>query len=69
MGLSLFAIRFGINFVMKMNREKSKKIFEMVEQIIDILSRYAINSENGENYMAVSHIRDMLIPVQDRQSK
>lgn len=38
----------------------------MVEQIIDILSR---NASGNENYLAVSHVRDMIIPVQDRKSE
>ncbi|XP_046668747.1 inner nuclear membrane protein Man1 [Homalodisca vitripennis] len=47
-------------------QERNKKeVFRMVESIIDILSSHQ-QSSAGDNYLAISHVRDQLIPPQQR---
>lgn len=51
---------------MKQKRHNDQ-IYSMVEKIIDILQSNM--AENNDNYLAVNHVRDMLIPPQERKRK
>uniref|UniRef100_A0A915HK14 Man1/Src1 C-terminal domain-containing protein n=1 Tax=Romanomermis culicivorax TaxID=13658 RepID=A0A915HK14_ROMCU len=51
--------------------EEQRKIFEMVEEIIDILKKHheecLTSPGDHQTYLAVPHVRDMLIPANRRK--
>lgn len=63
----LYSIQKSYKFYLKQKKEKNDQIYGMVEKIIDILQTSV--SENSENFLAVNHVRDMIIPPQERKSK
>lgn len=48
-------------------KAKNDQIYSMVEKIIDILQTNA--ADNNDDFVAVNHVRDMIIPPQDRKRK
>lgn len=52
-------------YYLKQCKVKNDQIYMMVEKIIDILQTNA--SDNSEDFVAVNHVRDMIIPPQERK--
>ncbi|CAH1155497.1 unnamed protein product [Phaedon cochleariae] len=65
---SLYLLNMGFKQY-KLHEQKQKdEIGFMVEKIIDILQSSA-SEEGGENFVVINHVRDMILPVIDRQKK
>lgn len=68
-GTVAFLIHKGIKTYVDYTKRRKDQIYSMVEQIIDVLSQE--NAEEGADpagqSMPVSHVRDMLIPPQNRE--
>ncbi|GLV36949.1 MAN1 [Carabus blaptoides fortunei] len=62
---SLYLSQKGYKYYLRTQKLKNDQIYSMVEKILDILQSNA--SDNSDNYLAVNHIRDMLISPQDRK--
>lgn len=61
----VFGSQKGYKFYLNQRKITNDKIYCMVEKIIDILQTNA--ADNSDNFLAVNHVRDMLIPPQDRK--
>lgn len=62
---SLFLSQKGYKYYLRTQKLKNDQIYSMVEKILDILQSNA--SDSADNYLAVNHIRDMIIPPQERK--
>lgn len=51
-----------------MQERNRKEVFRLVESIIELLSNHQ-QSAGEDNYLAISHVRDQLIPPYQRQRK
>ncbi|XP_037804175.1 uncharacterized protein LOC119598593 [Penaeus monodon] len=49
--------------------EEKQHIFELVEQILEVLGGIGGGSSGGKDFVAVNHVRDSLIGPRDRRSK
>ncbi|XP_044261272.1 inner nuclear membrane protein Man1-like isoform X2 [Tribolium madens] len=62
---------YTLNYVFKCYKQIRQKQHEeemsLVESIIDILQTNA--TENGDNYMVINHVRDMILPINERKNK
>jgi len=61
----LFGGLKGVYWWFDRKERNKKEVFKMVESIIDILSTHQQSSAR-DNYLAISHVRDQLIPPQQR---
>lgn len=68
----IFAILYSVNWLVKYYNHHVQKqkdeIGFMVERIIDILQS-SISDNDSENFVVINHVRDMILPVKDRESK
>lgn len=55
----------GYKYYVAYRKRKSDEIYSMVEQIIDVISQET--EDSGEPYISVDHVRDTLIPPQNRE--
>lgn len=63
-----FLIQKLIRMYMDYTKRRNSEIYSMVEQIIDVISQENMDegSESAGQSMPISHVRDMLIPPQNR---
>lgn len=68
---SAFFILYFLNYAYKYykyHQQKSKEeICLMVEKIIDVLQTNA--GEEGNQFLVINHVRDMILPINDRKSE
>lgn len=75
LALVIISILISINAVKYWKRRKEaqeREMYDLVEKIIETLQKQEEGSESGSNsaiYKAVVHVRDMLIPPEERKSK
>lgn len=69
--ISVFLILYFSNTTYKYykhyNQKKRDELFFMVERILDTLQSNA--TEDGDNFMVINHIRDMILPINNRKSE
>ncbi|CAH0549480.1 unnamed protein product [Brassicogethes aeneus] len=63
----LYSLNYGYKHYKHQQQKQKEELGLMLERIIEILQTSA--TEEGENYVVINHIRDMILPVQDRQTK
>lgn len=60
-----------LRFYNKSKEEEQKKVYNMVEQIIDVIKDNFEEANEGENnvpsFMAIQHVRDQLLPISKRK--
>ncbi|XP_056630217.1 uncharacterized protein LOC130440859 isoform X2 [Diorhabda sublineata] len=66
---SLYLSSLGYKYYKYHNQKQIDEIGFMVERIIDILQSNASEDLNGENFVVINHVRDMILPVGERQNK
>lgn len=59
---------FGICYITTKSEKHKQEVNRLVENIIDLLKQQAQYRPN-EGYLPIIHIRDQLIPPNERQSK
>lgn len=63
---------YGVNFALKrykLYQQKEKdELFRMVDRIVDILQTNATDDAEN-NFLVINHVRDMILPIKDRQCK
>ncbi|XP_074040272.1 LEM domain-containing inner nuclear membrane protein MAN1 isoform X2 [Leptinotarsa decemlineata] len=68
----IFAALYLLNYVYKYYKHYQQKqkdeIGFMVEKIIDILQS-SCGEEGGDPFLVINHVRDMILPIVDRQKK
>ncbi|XP_018561720.1 inner nuclear membrane protein Man1 [Anoplophora glabripennis] len=64
----LYLLNLGFKYYKHHEQKQKDEIGFMVEKIIDILQTNA-SEDGGENYVVINHVRDMILPVKDRQGK
>ncbi|CAH1141268.1 unnamed protein product [Phyllotreta striolata] len=64
----LYLINLGYKYYKHHAQKEKDEVSFMVEKIVDILQMHA-NDEQNDNYLVINHIRDMILPVGDRQKK
>jgi len=65
--LSLVSLYFGICYLTTKSEKHKQEVNRLVENIIDLLKQQAQYRPN-ESYLPIIHIRDQLIPPNERQS-
>lgn len=65
--LSLISLYFGICYMTTKSEKHKQEVNQLVENIIDLLKQQAQYRPN-ESYLPIIHIRDQLIPPNERQS-
>lgn len=65
---ALYLFNFGFKYYRYYEQKQKDEIGFMVEKIIDILQTNA-SEEEGENYVVINHVRDMILPVKDRKGE
>ncbi|KAK9892498.1 hypothetical protein WA026_020488 [Henosepilachna vigintioctopunctata] len=50
-------------------RRHRNEVISLVEKILDVLQTEVVGNEGDGGYMVINHVRDMIIPVNDRKSK
>lgn len=57
----------------KQREKEEQEVYSMVEMIIDLLARHqasmVVERRPHDAYLAVTHVRDVLIPLKERKSK
>ncbi|XP_001952027.2 inner nuclear membrane protein Man1 isoform X1 [Acyrthosiphon pisum] len=66
--LSLISLYFGICYMTTKSEKHKQEVNRLVENIIDLLKQHAQYRPN-EGYLPIIHIRDQLIPPNERQKK
>lgn len=66
--IALLGVGKGVYWWLDRQERNQKEVFRVVESIIDVLSTHQ-QSSAGDNYLAISHVRDQLIPPHQRDSK
>ena len=64
--LSLYLSNIGYKYYRYYNQKRKDELYYMVEQIIDMLQSNV--GEDGDNYLVINHVRDMILPLHDRKS-
>ncbi|XP_022903673.2 inner nuclear membrane protein Man1-like isoform X1 [Onthophagus taurus] len=54
----------GYKYLKHFRQKQKDELYYMVERIVDTLQGNA--SEEGDNYLIINHVRDMIIPINDR---
>lgn len=69
--IAIFVVIYFTNLTYKYYKHYEQKqkdeIGFMIEKIIDILQSNA--NEDGDNFVVINHVRDMILPVTNRKSK
>lgn len=66
--VTLFGVVKGFQWWRSVQERNRKEVFRLVESIIELLSSHQ-QSAGEDNYLAISHVRDQLIPPYQRQRK
>lgn len=66
MSLSIVGLYFVICYVSTKSENYKQEVNQLVENTIDLLKEQAQNKPN-ESYLPIIHIRDHLIPFNERQ--
>lgn len=64
---AVYSLNRGYKYYKHYQQKQKDELFYMVERIIDTLQTNA--TEDGENYLVINHVRDMILPINDRASK
>lgn len=64
--VTLFGVVKGFQWWRSVQERNRKEVFRLVESIIELLSNHQ-QSAGEDNYLAISHVRDQLIPPYQRQ--
>lgn len=68
MALSVVGLYFVICYITTKNEKIKQEIHRLIEDTIELLKEQTKNHPN-ESYLAIIHIRDRLIPFNERQGK
>lgn len=68
MVVSVLSIYFGICYITTKSEKHKNEVNRLVENTIDLLKQQA-QYRPIEGYLPIIHIRDQLIPPNERQSK
>lgn len=60
----VYSINIGYKYFKHYRQKQKDELFYMIERIIDTLQSNA--SEDGENYLVINHVRDVILPINDR---
>lgn len=66
MALSIIGLYFGVCYVTTKSEKHRQEVNRLVERIIDLLKQQAQYRPN-EGYLPIIHLRDQLIPLNERQ--
>lgn len=66
--LAIYGGQKAVRWWVDRHERNKKEVFRLVENIIELLSNHQ-QTGLGDNYLAINHVRDQLIPPQQRQSK
>jgi len=66
--LSIVGLYFVICYISTKSENYKQELNQLVENTIDLLKEQALNKPN-ESYLPIIHIRDHLIPFNERQGK
>ncbi|KAK9753955.1 Man1-Src1p-C-terminal domain [Popillia japonica] len=61
---AVYSLNRGYKYYKHYQQKQKDELFYMVERIIDTLQTNA--TEDGENYLVINHVRDMILPINDR---
>lgn len=64
--VTVFGVVKGFQWWRSVQERNRKEVFRLVESIIELLSNHQ-HSAGEDNYLAISHVRDQLIPPYQRQ--
>lgn len=67
MALSIICFYFGICYVTTKSEKHKQEVNRLLESTMDLLKQQAQYRPN-EGYLPIIHIRDQLIPLNERQS-
>ena len=69
----VFIVHYVVTANARQREKEEQEVYSMVEMIIDLLARHqsAMQSERRpqDAYLAVTHVRDVLIPLKERKTK
>lgn len=63
----LYFSNYGYRYFKYYQQKKKDEVFLMVERIVDILQTNA--TDDGDNFLVINHVRDMILPISNRKSK
>lgn len=67
MAISVICLYFGICYITTKSEKYKQEVNQLVENTIDLLKQQAQYRPN-EGYLPITHIRDQLIPPNERPS-
>jgi hypothetical protein len=63
----LYALNVAFKWYKQQRQREQEEEMALVENIIDVLQSNA--TDTGDNYMVVNHVRDMILPINERKSE
>lgn len=63
----LYLVNYAIKYYKHYQQKRKEEICLMVERIIDILQ--ANSSDDANSFLVINHVRDMILPIDDRKRK
>lgn len=64
----LYFLNYGFKYYKYYQQKRKEEICLMVEKIMDVLQTNA-SGEDGNNFLVINHVRDMILPINDRKRK
>ncbi|KAI4454756.1 inner nuclear membrane protein man1 lem domain containing protein [Holotrichia oblita] len=61
---AVYSLNRGYKYYKHYQQKQKDELFYMVERIIDTLQTNA--TEDGDNFLVINHVRDMILPINDR---
>ncbi|XP_064214672.1 inner nuclear membrane protein Man1 isoform X2 [Tribolium castaneum] len=65
--LLVYSLNYAFKCYKQIRQKQHEEEISIVESIIDILQTNA--TENGDNCMIINHVRDMILPINERKNK